>query len=175
MSAFASFAVAIGSLFCGLVVIATWTFRTSAAPLWVKIALPVLLTGAAVYAPFAFRDQLGRPIPSTLAEMPERINLLAFKPVDSEKRVDLWIDEGGATRAYEIPLDKKTAAALRQAMSQLARGRPAFLSKSGRAASGRAKGSGGKHAAKGVTDIIGDDHPGYVLKDDLQPTLPPKD
>lgn len=170
MTDFLSFAITIGTLFCGIVVISAWLFRTSSAPIIVKIVLPSGLLWLAIYTPFAFAQFLGLPIPTTIEAMPDNIELIAFKPVNDEKQVDLWINEKGSTRSYEIVLDKVTKSALKKARGEIAEGRPVILSKGN-----HKNGNGKKSNPSGMTDIQSDDHVGYYLDESIQPSLPPKD
>jgi hypothetical protein len=147
-----------------LTIVAAWLFRASSAPLRLKLALPSLMLVSALSASYQFTTLLGRPVVTTRAAMPDRIHLLAFKPVDNDTAVDLWIAEGDATRAYETPLDGETARALRQARGALAAGRPVFLIKQ------RADAA---HATPGLTDLFSADRTGFRLEP-FSSTLPPK-
>ena len=169
MSDFLTFALLIGALLCGLVVVSAWLFRTSNAPLVVKIVLPSAMLAIAIYVPFALAWFLGRPIPTTFAAMPDEIELIAFRSVKSGSHVDLWVFDGSSTITYEIALDKETKSSLRKAQGELAQGKPVILSKFKR----KADKSGSSHHA--MTDIIGDDNVGYQLDESIQPSLPPKD
>ncbi len=165
-----TFAVALGALLCGFVVVAAWLFRTSSAHIAVKLILPSALLALSIYAPFTFIQFLGRPYPTTFDRMPEQIELIAFKSIDDDKSVDLFVAEKESTRLYEIPLDKQTKQALRKAQGDISQGRPVILSKTKNRATDGLKGS-----THGVTDIMGNDRPGYVLYDSVQPDLPPKE
>ncbi len=158
-----AFSIALGASLSGLVVIAAWQFRNTSAPLAVKLLLPTLMLGCALFAGERFSALLGRPVSTTLAAMPEQVSLIAFRPVDAESRVDLWIGEGASTRAYEIPLDEQTKHALRQAQDELAQGRPVRLSQHKTRRSASVQG-----------DPTSDDPVGFEL-DPIQPKLPPKD
>jgi hypothetical protein len=162
MSDVAAFSLELAALLSALVVVSAWLFRTSAAPLALKLALPSAMLALALWLSYDFVALLGRPITTTFARMPDPIRLIAFKALDDDARVDLWIDEGGATRAYEIPLDGRTKQALKQARGELADGRPVALSK---------RKSG---AAASMTELLGGPQAGFELVP-FHSSLPPKD
>ena len=164
MSDIAVFALQLGALLSLLTIVAAWLFRASSAPLSLRLALPSLMLVSAMFASYQFKTLLGRPVVTTLAQMPDRIHLIAFRPVDNETAVDLWIAEGDATRAYETPLDGEMARTLRQARGGLAAGRPVFLVKQ------RADAA---HSAPGLTDLFSADRTGFRLEPFSSP-LPPK-
>lgn len=162
MSDVAAFSLELAAWLSALAVVSAWLFRMSAAPLALKLALPSAMLALALGLSSGFFALLGRPVATTIGRMPDPIRLIAFKALDDDARVDLWIDEGGATRAYEIPLDGRTRQALKQARSELAEGRPVTLSKR----------KGG--ATEATTDLAGGKQTGFELAP-IQSSLPPKD
>ena len=119
---FLPFALTTSALFAGLVVIAAWVFRTSNAPLAVKIALPGLLLALGLASPWHFAAMLGRPVPIAARDLPNGATMIAFQMLDGDTRADLWLREGASTRAYEITVGDDERKALRKAREGQARG-----------------------------------------------------
>ena len=119
---FLPFALVAAAWLSGLVVIATWDFRTSAAPLAVKLTLPALLLVASLDLPWHFAAMLGRPVPIAAGDLPNGAKLIAFQMLDGDTRADLWLSEAGSTRAYEIAVGDLERKALRKAKEGQARG-----------------------------------------------------
>ena len=117
-----AFALMAAALLSGLVVTAAWTWRTSSASLAAKIALPALMLAAALTTPWTFTAMLGRPVPTTAADLPDGAHLIAFEMLDGDTRADLWLREGASTRAYEIAVSDNERQALRKARAGLAGG-----------------------------------------------------
>jgi hypothetical protein len=102
-------------------VVSGWLFRTSAAPLWLKITAPAVAVAAACYAPVAVNGLLGYPAVVAERDLPESAELIAFVPHDGDKRVDLWLRLGDEPRAFETALSpqmKKVLGELREAMQR---------------------------------------------------------
>ncbi len=167
MTDFASFALSFGALLALMALIAAWLFRTAAAPLWAKVAIPSLAVALGCYAPFAVSSMMGFPVPVRFNELPDRAELLAFVPRNDEKRVDLWLRSSEAPRAYETVLTRQMKETLREAAEEMSRGRPAMLTKRGKDGEGK---SGGQNALG-----TGDDDSRYVLDPSVTNPLPPKD
>ena len=167
MSSFSSFALSLGSLLALMALIAAWLFRTAAAPLWAKVAIPSLAVALGCHAPFAVSNMMGFPVPVGFDRLPDRAELVAFVPVDGEKRVDLWLrpSAGAEPRAYETTLTARMKQTLREAAEQIGHGRPAMLTKR------RSEGNGNS----GSQDRgLGDDQQMYVLDPNAM-GLPPKE
>jgi hypothetical protein len=165
---FSSFALSFGSLLVLQAVIAAWLFRTASAPLWAKIAVPSLVVALGCYAPFAVASMMGFPVFASMAELPDHAELIAFVPLDGDKRVDLWLRSGDAPRAYETVLDPSMRKVLQEAREKMEHGQAAMLAKTKRAAKG---------AKPGASDPlgIGDDPTIYELDPSAMSGLPPKE
>ena len=61
MTFFSAFALSFGLLLVGLALVAAWTFRTAAAPLAAKLALPALLVALGCLTPYEVNSMLGLP------------------------------------------------------------------------------------------------------------------
>jgi hypothetical protein len=114
------FALVAGALFAGLVVVAAWSFRTSAAPLSIKLALPSAMLVAALCAPWPFAAMLGRALPIAADRLPDGARLLALQMFDGDARAQLWLSEGAGTRLYEIEVGPNEKKQLRLAKQRLA-------------------------------------------------------
>ncbi len=167
MTDFASFALSFGVLLALMALIAAWLFRTASAPFWAKVAIPSLAVALGCYAPFAVSGMMGFPIPVRFTELPDHAELVAFVPRNDEKRVDLWLRNGEAPRAYETALTEQMKKTLREAAEQIGRGRPAMLTKRGTDGKGK---SGGQD-----TLGVGNDDSRYVLDPNATNVLPPKE
>ena len=161
MTSFSTFTISFGALLCLLTVAAAWVFRTSAAPLLAKLAIPFLLVVLACATPYEVSAMMGFPTTST---PPAKAELIAFVPHDDDKRVDLWLREGNdAPRAYSVELTESMKKTLKQAQAAQAGGGRAMLVKKGRKGPPRAN----------YTDIDGGSAPYELLPDAFQ--LPKKD
>ena len=132
MIAFLPFALVAAAWLSGLVVIATWDFRTSTAPLAVKLTLPAFLLVASLDLPWHFAAMLGRPVPIAAADLPNGATLVAFQMFDGDTRADLWLREAGGMRAYEIVVGDEERSALRKAKAGQARGEGLTVQTGGR-------------------------------------------
>ena len=170
MSLFSSFALAAGALLVLLAVISAWVFRTSAAPLWAKIAVPTLTVAVACVAPLTVASLMGFPVSVDFADLPDRADLIAFVPHDDSHRVDLWLVvlPADTPRAYETALNTDMKKVLREAGQAMARGGRAVLTKTP-----GAKKEGGKTAGDPLG--IGGDDSHYVLDPNALSNLPPKE
>jgi len=164
MSHFIHFVLSFGALLALMCVIAAWLFRTAAAPLWSKIAVPSLAVSLGCYAPFAVSAVMGFPVSVDMGGLPDRAELVAFVAHDDDSQVDLWLRTGDAPRAYETKLTAQMKRTLRAAQEAMAHGQRAMLVR---------RGIGGR---KGVGDPlgIGDDQRIYELDPDALSALPPK-
>ena len=143
--------------------IASWLFRSSAAPLIAKITAPVLIVALACATPYQVNAMLGFPISAPPATLPAHAELIAFVAHDDDARVDLWLRQSNAQpRAYETTLNDKLKRTLREAQSRLGHGGRVMLVKAR---------PGTKRT--GVMEQRARDDPGYEL-DDSVVSLPPK-
>ena len=165
MTDFAALTLHFGALLAMGAVAVGWLFRTSAAPFWVRLALPAVLVALACYAPWSINRMLGYPVFVTMAGLPQQAELVAFVPREGEKRVDLWIITDAAPRAYETALTSNLKKTLREAAEAIGRGQRAVLTK--RAAEKTKSGAGDRLG-------FGDDQQTYVL-DPSAMGLPPKE
>jgi hypothetical protein len=160
---FSAFAASFGSMLLMAALIASWLFRSSAAPLVAKIAVPALIVALACVTPYQVNAMLGFPISVPLATLPGRAELIAFVARDNDARVDLWLRQGDAPpRAFETTLDDKLKQTLRNAQSRLGHSERVMLVKAQ---------VGTKRTS--VTEQRASDDPGYEL-DDSEFSLPPK-
>jgi hypothetical protein len=160
---FSAFAASFGFLLLMTALIASWLFRSSAAPLIAKIAVPTLIVALACVAPYQVNAMMGFPISAPPATLPAHAELIAFVAHDDNTRVDLWLRQSSAPpRAYETTLNDKLKRTLREAKSMLGHGERVILVKS-RVAAKRA----GATARPELED------PSYEL-DDSAFSLPPK-
>jgi len=150
--------VSIGAPAAFATVVSGWLFRTSAAPLWLKIAAPAVAVAAACYAPVAVNGLLGYPAAVAERNLPDG-ELLAFVPHDGTRSVDLWLRIGDEPRAFETTLSPQMKKALREALAAMQRGDRVTL---------HSKSSGGGDALG-----IGDDQDLYTLK--IESGLPAKE
>lgn len=163
MSFFTAFATSFGSMLLMGVLIASWLFRSSGAPLVVKIVVPGVIVALACATPYQVNAMLGFPFSAPLAALPARAELVAFVAVDNDARVDLWLRQGAAPpRAYETMMNDNLRQTLRHAQSKLGHGGRVMLVKTQ---------PGTKRT--GVTEQRASDEPGYQL-DDSAFALPQK-
>jgi hypothetical protein len=110
--------------------IGAWLFRSSAAPLIAKIAVPALIVALACATPYQVNAMLGFPVSAPPATLPAHAELIAFVAHDDDTRVDLWLRQSNALpRAYETTLDNKLKRTLREAQSRLGHGGRVMLVK----------------------------------------------
>jgi hypothetical protein len=128
MSNFIPFLLTFGIELVALALLVSWIFRTTKAPVATKIFLPLAVVGFAILTPFQVRPLMGLPVE-------------AFWPDDEAGRVDLWILDAGATRAYKVPIDEKLQAALTAARESLENGEPVHLRKTEASAGNHASGN----------------------------------
>lgn len=166
MSHYLHFVIAFGALLALMCVIAAWLFRTASAPLSAKIIVPSLAVLLGCYAPFAVSEMMGFPVAASMAELPDRAELVAFVAHDQDEVVDLWLRDGDIPRAYVTKLTPRMKKTLREAEEAMARGEHAALRKEERA---RPQGLRGDPLG------IGDDQRMYELDESALSTLPPKD
>ncbi len=163
MNFFSGFAVSFGLLLLMTAVIASWLFRSSAAPVIAKIAVPALIVALACSTPYQVKPMMGFPISVPPATLPAHAELIAFIAHDHDTRVDLWLRQSSTPpRAYETTLNDKLKRTLREAKSRLDHGERVMLVKSQ---------VGTKRA--GAIERRLPDGPGYEL-DDSAFSLPPK-
>lgn len=174
MTFFSHFALFFGAflaLIALIALIAGWLFRSSTAWLGWKLILPAAIVALALYTPYAISGLLGLPVPTTMASLPESAQLLAFVPHDEDKLVDVWLLDGPIPRAYQVLLDKPLKKLLQEAQGEMAAGRPVFLRKKAKPASGAAKPAKGLPA---VTTLQDDFEPEYELDASAAGRLPAK-
>jgi hypothetical protein len=163
---FNAFALSFGLLLTGLALIAAWIFRTAAAPLAAKLALPALLVALGCLTPYEVNSMLGLPRSVGLAALPDRAELIAFVAQDEDKRADLWLRvEDAPPRAYEIVLDEAMKKVLRDARDRKEHGGRVMLIR-------RAEHAGKETGHQGVIKSRSDD-PAYAI-DESAFALPSK-
>jgi hypothetical protein len=163
MNFFSAFAASFGSMLLVAALMASWLFRSSAAPLIAKIAVPALIVALACVAPYQVNAMLGFPVSALPATLPAHAELIAFVSHDDDERVDLWLRENNAPpRAYETTLNNQLKRTLRQAQSRLGHGGRVMLMRTG---------LGTKRT--GIAEQHPSDDPGYDLDDSVL-SLPPK-
>lgn len=154
MTLFNSFVGTFGLLLLLTVGVTAWTFRSSSAPLSVKLIIPAGLVMLACFTPFRVKALMGYPTLADMRDLPQKAELLAFRPYDDDKRVDLWLQEGASQpRAYDILMTDEMKKTLRAAQGEQAQGRRVGLIK---------KGKVGRAHPPGYIDIDGGNAP-YVL------------
>jgi hypothetical protein len=160
---FSAFAASFGFMLLMAALITSWLFRSSDAPLFAKIVVPLLIVALACVTPYQVNTMLGFPFSATPATLPAHAELIAFVAQDADLRVDLWLRQGDAPpRAYEITLDDQFKQMLRDAQDRLGRGGRVMLTKAHK-----------EQKRPGVMDPGVRDDPGYEL-DDSALSLPPK-
>jgi hypothetical protein len=160
---FSAFAVSFGCMLLIVALIASWLFRSSAAPLIAKITVPTLIVTLACATPYQVNAMLGFPISASPATLPAHAELIAFVAHDDDTRVDLWLRQSNEPpRAYETTLNDKLKRTLREAQSRLGHGGRVMLVEAH---------LGTKRS--GVTEPRASDDPGYELDDSVF-SLPPK-
>lgn len=149
MSALAQFALEAGGALSVATVIGAWTFRSSSAPTWAKIAFPVVMMALVVAAPWKVSALLGRPRAAACADLPTSFDLIGYSARDADKRVYLWIKAGSEPVAYDVPLNLATRVALTDARDSMIRTgaahfhiscKPTIINKNGRGAEGSEEG-----------------------------------
>lgn len=119
-----AFSLALGAFMLLILVVAGFLFRTTAAPLWMKVAIPTLALLISWWTPTQVAALMGFPLATTFDALPTEAELVAFVPHDDDKRVDLWLREAGKDpRSYSIPLTDSLKDTLRKAKQALAGGR----------------------------------------------------
>jgi hypothetical protein len=162
MTFFSTFVLAYGLLLASMAVMAAWLFRSSMAPLWAKVGLPLLAVAVASVAPLEVDPMMGFPVTVSVEALPDRAQLVSFLAHDEADLVDLWLRCGEAPpRAYETRLDERMKKTLREARQELDDGRPARLAKR-------------KPAAGSPAGPV-DDQSEYVLDESVRSALPPKE
>jgi hypothetical protein len=121
VSALAKFAFEAGGAWAIATVIGAWTFRSSSAPIWAKIALPVAMMALGISAPWKVDALLGMPRRAVCEDLPKSFELVGFSANDQEHRAYLWIKTGAEPVSYDVPLGKGMAAGLLAARTVIAR------------------------------------------------------
>jgi hypothetical protein len=161
---FSAFVASFGSMLLMTALIGAWIFRSAAAPLIAKLAIPALIVALACVTPYQVNTMLGFPVSAPPATLPAHAELIAFVAHDDDTRVDLWLRQGnGLPRAYEATLDNTLKRTLRQAQSRLGHGGRVMLVKA-RLRTKRA----------GVDEQRVPDDASYELDDSFF-SIPPKD
>jgi hypothetical protein len=165
---FGVFALELGALLALMALISAWLFRTTGAPLWLKVIVPTLCVLLAISAPWQVNRMLGLPVSANIRDLPDNAELVAFVPHDEAKRVDIWLIEksGGIPRAFEVELTAQMKKSLREAQSVMGQGGIAMMRREASA----------ETQAKTAGDMlgIGNDDMAYVLSQDAITQLPPK-
>ncbi len=156
------FVLTYGLMLASMTVMASWLFRSSMAPIWAKVGLPVLVVSLACVTPLEVNPMMGLPVTASMEALPDRAQLIAFLPHDEAQRVDLWLRCGeGPPRSYETRLDERMKKTLREARQEMDSGRPAMLAK--------------RNPAAGTANGLNDDQNEYVLDDSVRSALPSKE
>ncbi len=162
MTFFSTFVLTYGLMLAGMTVMASWLFRSSNAPMWAKIGLPILIVALACVTPLEVNPMMGLPVTVSMMALPDHAELVAFVPHDDAKLVDLWLRcNQGPPRAFETQLDERMKKTLREARQEMDNGRPAVLAK--------------RKGPAGLTNGLPDDQVQYVLDDSVRSALPPKE
>jgi hypothetical protein len=162
MTFFSTFVLTFGLMLTSMAVMASWLFRSSMAPIWAKVGLPILIVALACVTPIEVNPMMGLPVTASMEALPDRAQLVAFLPDDEAHRVDLWLRCGeGPPRSYETRLNEQMKKTLREAQQEMDSGRPAMLAK--------------RKPALGSPDGHVDDQNEYVLDDSVRSALPPKE
>ena len=181
MTSWLGFVLALGGVLAAVAWISAWLFRSTSAPFALKLALPAAAVSLACWAPLQVGAMMGLPVVTSLAALPDKVQLVAFLPHDEAKTVVLWLLADVEPRAYEVPLTKGLKQTLAQAREQLAGGRPVYLRKGkpgdGKGGEGEAKGKDGQSrtGSPSVTDLSDDFDPGYAIDDSALSQLPKKE
>ncbi len=111
----------IGACAVVIAVMAAWAFRSSAAPLWARLVLPVAAVAAACLVPYLDASLADEHRVTTLDKMPSCFAILALRAHDADGTVDLWVE--GSGRLVNLPMDgiKDT---LRDVQTALRKGEP---------------------------------------------------
>ncbi len=168
MTFLSAFVLSFGAMLALTAVVAAWLFRTTPAPLWVKLIIPAALVSLACYAPGTVNAMLGLPVTATFDELPQRAELVAFVAHDDAGVADLWLREGDIPHAYETALTANMKKTLREAQERQAHGQRTMLMKHGNG--GRRR--DGQHALEAPS--ITDDQSAYAI-DDKAWALPKKE
>lgn len=175
MTHFAAFALSFGGFLALGALIAAWLFRTTAAPLWLKIATPTTMMALACCAPYSVASMMGFPVSASLESLPDQAELIAFVPHDDDGRVDLWLRVSDVPRAYDAALTAQMKQTLRDAARELELGRRPFLAKRAEGRSGGEMGAADGRTGGGDRLGIGRDDASYVLEQSALFQLPKKD
>jgi hypothetical protein len=157
MSDFTWFFLVLGANLSILAIAMGVILRDTEAPLHIKLSIPVVLVFLGAWLPAQVTPMMGRPVETTMEELPKEILLLQFYPVSRDK-VDLWIIEKNRTRAYEVPLGPNLQRALTEAREGL---------KDGVVTLEQGEGNPNNHG--GASTPSGPE-PGYTLKKHTMPT-----
>jgi hypothetical protein len=119
-------AVLLGLLVCSLI----WLFKTSAAAIWLKVALAVAFGILVCWSPLATRAILGYPQPRAPSDLPDRFQLLAEHSED-DRSFDLWIESIGEHTPLSVTVvpNSQMRSLLRSAQQKLGEGAPVFFSR----------------------------------------------
>lgn len=143
----AQFAIGLSAAVIALA--ASWAWRSSIAPLWARLVLPLAAVGAACCVPWLDAAMADAERVTTLDAMPPCFAVLAIRAHDAEGTVSLWID--GSGRVVRLPLDglKDT---LRDVQDALHKGEPKVrLCRNSSASKGGAGNGRGGKGEKGKT------------------------
>jgi hypothetical protein len=168
MTFLSAFVLSFGAMLALTAIVAAWLFRTTPAPLWLKLILPAALVALACYAPGTVNAMLGLPVTASFDELPDRAELVAFVAHDEKGVADLWLRDSEIPRAYEVALDPTMKKTLRETQERQAKGERVMLMKRG---TGGHK-SGARHAVEAPSIV--EDQSAYVI-DDKAWRLPKKE
>jgi hypothetical protein len=111
----------VGLMYAALALMAGWTFRASGAPLWAKLAMPVLLVALAGGTSLVQYQSRDMPVEATWDDLPGKcFDIAAFVPITDEI-VHVWFVDSG--RIYRLPVpDAATTLLLNDVRRNLADG-----------------------------------------------------
>ncbi len=108
MNFFSVFVLTYGFMLASMAVMASWLFRSSGAPLWTKVGLPVIAVALACVTPLEVNPMMGLPVTVSVKALPDRARLIAFLAHDEAQLVDLWLlCDRGPPKSYETRLDDR--------------------------------------------------------------------
>jgi hypothetical protein len=163
-SAFLPFAITFGSFTVLCAILIGWMFKTSSAPILLKVFTPAILVGLSIYAPFQVSNILGSAREITYSDLPEEFTPISYLPIN-HTTVELWIkaDDVG-TRLYRLQLTPALKKIIRESEEKREAGIHVKIRKNGAKLDDK---NAGKYDSGGGIE-------GYELKD-ITEKLPPKE
>ena len=163
---FSTFVLTYGLMLASMAVMAAWLFRSSSAPLWAKVGLPILVVALACVTPLEVNPMMGLPVTVSLKSLPDQAQLIAFLPHDEAQ-----------TGRSLAALRRRPAAVVRDAARRAdeedaARGAAGNGQRSPGDAGEAKTGEAQRH---GSTNGLANEQTEYVLDDSVRSALPPKE